>query len=66
MRPVPQVAPQLGRLIGVGAFGKVHEAVWQGRRVAVKLLLCDSPLHQQVSWTVDPVTLSWLYVGGCT
>lgn len=31
----------LGRLIGEGAFGKVHEAKWRGKSVAVKLLICQ-------------------------
>lgn len=32
---------QLGRMIGEGAFGKVHEGKWRGKSVAVKLLICQ-------------------------
>lgn len=31
----------LGRMIGEGAFGKVHEGKWRGKSVAVKLLICQ-------------------------
>ncbi|ETV72824.1 TKL protein kinase, variant [Aphanomyces astaci] len=31
----------LGRVIGEGAFGKVHEGKWRDRPVAVKLLICQ-------------------------
>jgi hypothetical protein len=31
----------LGRMIGEGAFGKVHEGKWRGKPVAVKLLICQ-------------------------
>ncbi|KAK2078084.1 hypothetical protein QBZ16_003952 [Prototheca wickerhamii] len=33
-----EVAPYLGRCLGTGGFGVVHEATWRGRRVAVKTL----------------------------
>uniref|UniRef100_A0A1D1ZQR8 Protein kinase domain-containing protein n=1 Tax=Auxenochlorella protothecoides TaxID=3075 RepID=A0A1D1ZQR8_AUXPR len=33
-----EVEPHLGRCLGTGGFGVVHEAVWRGRRVAVKKL----------------------------
>ncbi|ETV98268.1 TKL protein kinase [Aphanomyces invadans] len=32
---------KLGRVIGEGAFGKVHEGKWRDRPVAVKLLICQ-------------------------
>lgn len=32
---------KLGRMIGEGAFGKVHEGKWRGKAVAVKLLICQ-------------------------
>ncbi|KAJ9516605.1 hypothetical protein QJQ45_015226 [Haematococcus lacustris] len=38
-----EVKQHLGRLIGVGGFGKVHEAVWQGQRVAIKIMSCEMP-----------------------
>ncbi|KAI9919763.1 hypothetical protein PsorP6_017283 [Peronosclerospora sorghi] len=31
----------LGRMIGEGAFGKVHEGKWRGKSVAIKLLICQ-------------------------
>uniref|UniRef100_M4BTV9 non-specific serine/threonine protein kinase n=1 Tax=Hyaloperonospora arabidopsidis (strain Emoy2) TaxID=559515 RepID=M4BTV9_HYAAE len=31
----------LGRMIGEGAFGKVHEGKWRNKSVAVKLLICQ-------------------------
>lgn len=40
-----EIEPNLGRVIGHGGYGRVYEALWRGRRVAVKLLLCDSQGH---------------------
>ncbi|KAH9102542.1 hypothetical protein LEN26_010993 [Aphanomyces euteiches] len=37
----------LGRVIGEGAFGKVHEGKWRDRPVAVKLLICQD-LRQDI------------------
>ncbi|OQR92389.1 protein kinase [Achlya hypogyna] len=37
----------LGRVIGEGAFGKVHEGKWRDRPVAVKLLICQE-LRQDI------------------
>jgi hypothetical protein len=31
----------VGRMIGEGAFGKVHEGKWRGKAVAIKLLICQ-------------------------
>ncbi|KAF5837720.1 hypothetical protein DUNSADRAFT_3975 [Dunaliella salina] len=42
-----EVAPTLGRLIGVGGFGRVYAAQWRGQDVAVKVLLCDDAKHYQ-------------------
>lgn len=43
-----EVQPFLGRLIGVGGFGRVYEAKWHGRCVAVKIMPCDNDLHYTV------------------
>eukprot|EP00798_Chlamydomonas_sp_ICE-L_P020553 gene20553-27343_t len=40
--PTTEVEPHLGRLIGVGGFGKVYESSWRGQRVAVKIVTCET------------------------
>ncbi|GLC60301.1 hypothetical protein PLESTB_001596000 [Pleodorina starrii] len=42
-----EVAPNLGRLIGVGGFGRVYEATWRGRKVAVKTVNIDNEAQRQ-------------------
>ncbi|GLC37352.1 hypothetical protein PLESTB_001596600 [Pleodorina starrii] len=42
-----EVAPNLGRLIGVGGFGRVYEATWRGRKVAVKTVTIDNEAQRQ-------------------
>lgn len=42
---IPLADLELGRVIGQGAFGKVHEGRWRGRAVAIKLLICQDLRH---------------------
>nr|CCA23310.1 protein kinase putative [Albugo laibachii Nc14]CCA24354.1 protein kinase putative [Albugo laibachii Nc14] len=42
---IPVSDLELGRVIGQGAFGKVHEGRWRGRAVAIKVLICQDLRH---------------------
>ncbi|GLC66073.1 hypothetical protein PLESTF_000378700 [Pleodorina starrii] len=42
-----EVAPHLGRLVGVGGFGRVYEGTWRGRKVAVKTVTIDNEAQRQ-------------------
>ncbi|GLC66063.1 hypothetical protein PLESTF_000377600 [Pleodorina starrii] len=42
-----EVAPNLVRLIGSGGSGRVYEATWRGRKVAVKTVTVDSEAQRQ-------------------
>lgn len=46
---VSEIEPHLGRLIGVGGYGRVFEGVWRGQRVAVKLMACGDEAEYKVS-----------------
>lgn len=43
-----EVEPFLGPLIGVGGFGRVYEGRWRGRKVAVKVIQCETRDQWQV------------------
>ncbi|GFR42058.1 hypothetical protein Agub_g2877, partial [Astrephomene gubernaculifera] len=42
-----EVEPFLGRLIGVGGFGRVYEATFRGRKVAVKTVVIEDEKQRQ-------------------
>lgn len=43
-----EIEPHIGRLIGVGAYGRVFEALWRGQRVAVKHMVCADEAEYKV------------------
>jgi hypothetical protein len=43
-----EVRPSLGRLLGVGGFGRVYAAMYRGTPAAVKIMACDGPQQFQV------------------
>ncbi|GBF87403.1 hypothetical protein Rsub_00114 [Raphidocelis subcapitata] len=46
---------QLGVLIGAGSFGRVYKGRWQGRDVAVKVMVHDAAVAKSVAREIDLV-----------
>src|SRR5688572_31514713 len=47
MTEAPKVVLVLGEFIGSGAFGQVHEGIWNGLDVAIKLVTCPDKSEKE-------------------